>query len=144
MGRTLSGLRSAGSTLSARIAAPMGSVPAPVNATTPFISAITPGVAIPCSASSAAITENAVPMRTVRPSRRRAPTIVIVPAAAVRAREVMPTPAKWTMPSMETMSPANMCSRSGGTAAANAASASTGASLSLHWRICHLSAGATA
>ena len=55
---------------SARIAAPAGSVAPPVNMTTLFVEQ-EPGVASPCRASSAAITANAVPSRTVRPSARR-------------------------------------------------------------------------
>ncbi len=58
---------------SARIAPPTGSVAPPVNVTTPFRPKITPGVESPCSASSAAITANAVPTSTVRVSAYRAP-----------------------------------------------------------------------
>ena len=50
-----------------------------------------PGVARPCSASSAAITANAVPTSTVRVSLKRAPTIVSATAAAAAASAVTPT-----------------------------------------------------
>ena len=40
-----------------------------MKATTPFMPMRIPGVAIPCSASSEAMTEKAVPTRTVRLSR---------------------------------------------------------------------------
>ena len=68
-GRTAAGRRSAGTTPSARIAAPNGKVAPPVNATTPLIPTRTPGVASPCRQRSAAITENALPTRTAWPSR---------------------------------------------------------------------------
>ena len=72
--RTLCGRFTDGNAASASIAAPTGSVAPPVKATRPFQPTIIPGVASPCSASSAAITEKAVPTRTVRgvaPARAR-------------------------------------------------------------------------
>ena len=91
---TASGRRSEGSAVSARIAPPTGSVAPPVKATTPLFPTITPGEAKPWRASSAAITANAVPMSTVRPSRRLAPTMVRVTAAIVVANAVVPTQMK--------------------------------------------------
>ena len=76
----------------ARIAPPIGSVAPPVNETTPFSPTRKYGVAMPWSESRAAMTEKAVPRRTVRPSRRRAPITVSATAAAAAARAVMPTP----------------------------------------------------
>ena len=90
--------RKAGSAESARMAPPIGSVAPPVNETTPLSPKIRPGVAIPCSARSAAIVEKAVPTRTVRVSRLRAPTIVSATAAAAAGSAVRPTPTKWMVP----------------------------------------------
>ena len=61
----------------------------PASAITPFIPTTTPGVANPCTASSAVVVENAVPSRIARPSRARTPasvsptaTTAAVPAAS--------------------------------------------------------------
>ena len=80
---------------SASTSAPAGSEAAPANATTPFVPTSTPGVASPCTASSAVIVENAVPSRTVRPSRRRAPATLRIADAIVAASAAAATSAKW-------------------------------------------------
>ena len=90
------GRRRAGRADSASTAAPTGSVAPPVKATTPFMPIRTPGVAMPCSARSAAMTENAVPTRIVRLSRRFAPANVRASAATAAASAVRPTPLKCT------------------------------------------------
>ena len=53
--------------------APTGRVAAPVSETTPFISTTKPGLAMPWTSKSDAITVKAVPTRTARPSPRRQP-----------------------------------------------------------------------
>src|SRR5262245_12536225 len=95
-GRTLFGLRRAGSAVNASTAAPTGSVAPPVKAITPLSPISTPGVARPWIASSEAMTENAVPTTNVRPSPRRAPWIVSASAASAAVSAVSPTPSKWT------------------------------------------------
>ena len=77
---------------SASTAAPIGSVVAPVNATTPFCPTITPGVTRPCTASRAAMIVNPPATTTVRASPRRAPMVMSVSAAAAAARALTPTP----------------------------------------------------
>ena len=120
------GRRSEGSAESASTAPPTGSVAAPVKPTSPLYGRMIPGVASPCSASRAAITVNAVPSRTVRPSFRRAPTIVSATAARVAATAVRPTPAKCVHAPNETWSCARKPSRLVGSRIAAAAQASAG------------------
>ncbi len=127
----LPGLRSLGRAESARIAPPIGSVAPPVNETTPLSPIRIPGVAIPCRASSAAITEKAVPIRTVRPSFRLAPIRVNATAAAVAAAAVIPTPTKWTSPPNATLSRAKKCPAAVGNTANAPPTARIGASRSL-------------
>ena len=55
-GPTARGRRVAGSALRARMTAPIGSVAAPVSATTPFMPTTKPGLATPSTTSSDAIT----------------------------------------------------------------------------------------
>ena len=78
---------------SARIAAPAGRVAPPVSITAPYCSSgkSTPGVEIPCRASSAAITAKAVPISTVRVSAKRAPIAVSAIDAAAATSAVIPT-----------------------------------------------------
>ena len=64
----------------------------PVSVSPPFVPRITPGVARPCTARSAAISENPPPITTVRTSPWRAPMVVSATAAAVATSAVTPTP----------------------------------------------------
>ncbi len=130
-GFTASGRRRTGRTLSARIAPPTGSVAPPVNATTPFISTRTPGVVRPCRTSSAAMTQNALPTSTARPSRRRAPTTVRAAAETVASSAPRATPQKCTAPPNWTLSRPTKWRSAGGTHATNDANASDGTSRSL-------------
>jgi hypothetical protein len=127
--RTPRGRRSDGSAESASTAPPIGSVAAPVKPTSPLYGRMIPGVASPCRASSAAITVKAVPSRTVRPSLRRAPSIVSANAAAVAATAVRPTPAKCVQAPNETWSCAKKPSSVVGRRTAAAAAASAGCCL---------------
>ena len=90
--RTLCGRLTDGRAARARMAAPTTRVAPPVKATRPFQPDEHSRRRSPWSASNAAMTENAVPTRTVRASLRRAPTTVSATAAAVAATAVKPTP----------------------------------------------------
>ena len=83
---------------------PAGIVAAPENATTPKSSKSTPGVAIPCSTSSAAMTANAEPIITLRPSFRRAAATVSTIAATVAAPALAPTKSACATPPQATCS----------------------------------------
>ena len=63
---------------------------------TPFGPTITPGVEKPCSANSAVIVENAVPISTARPSRARAPATVSASDAKLVSAAAVPTSPKWS------------------------------------------------
>ncbi len=96
MGERRSGLRSAGRAERASTAPPTGSTAAPEKATTPFWPVSMPGVERPWTVRIPAITAKAVPSRTVRPSRRRAPTIERASAAIATASEAKARSQKWT------------------------------------------------
>src|SRR3954454_19685604 len=129
--RTVARPRGSGNADSARMTAPTGSVAPPVIATTPFAPNQTPGVAKPCSASSAAMTANAVPTSTVLVSARRAPRIVRPLAAPAATSALKPTEYACISPVKLTgLSPTVTCSTAGVAAAAPPSSA-TGHSCSL-------------
>ena len=92
---TAPGRRSSGITASASTPPPTGRVAAPAKATRPFIPTRNPGVISPWMQSSAAIDENAVPIRTDRASPRRAPETVRTTAAAAARPALMPSAKKW-------------------------------------------------
>src|SRR3954452_7050268 len=124
-GLTFRRTRGRGSTETTRIRAPTGSVAPPVIATTPLFPNQTPGVAKPCSASSALITANAVPTSIVRVSPRRAPTIVRPTAAPAATAALKPTDTKCVCPVYDTVCPPSASSTTAGIAATTAPSASS-------------------
>ena len=71
--------------------APIGSVMPPVMEARVLGPRISPGVARPCTASSAPMVENAMPASTARASSRRTPIAVRAKAAAVAASALAPT-----------------------------------------------------
>ncbi len=120
------GRRSPGSALSASTTAPAGSDAAPAKATTPFGPASTPGVAKPCTASSAVIVEKAAPSSTVRPSRRRAPAMVRIADATAAASAPASTSAKCVNEEVTTGSPAAHSITAPGISAIAATAATSG------------------
>ena len=83
---TCRGRRSIGRPDAARIVPQTGRLSAPATCTRPLAGRITPGVARPWMTSIVAITENAMPIHTARPSfRRAAMTDIAIAEAAARA-----------------------------------------------------------
>ena len=123
-GRTALGRPTAGRAERARIAPPIGSVRPPLSATTPYASTEIPGVVSPCRRSSDAITENATPTRTARPSPARAPAMVRVKAATVARPAPIDTHATCIQPPRSTVRSPTKTSTAIGPRATAAASAS--------------------
>jgi hypothetical protein len=84
-----------------------------------------PGVVRPWMASSAAIEEKAVPIRTERPSPRRAPTSVRASAAAEARPALIAIGRKWIAPSTCTSLPPKRCTIPAGSTAQAASRASS-------------------
>ena len=85
-GRTRPAARAPGAPRAPARAPPSGSVAPPVKATTPLFPTRTPGVVGPWRQSSAAITENAQPTRTARPSFARTPATTSAIAVTTASR----------------------------------------------------------
>ncbi len=81
--------------MSASSAAPTGIERPPASAITPFMPTTTPGVANPCTISSAVVVEKAVPSRITRPSRPRTPAAVSPIATKAAVPPAVTTGQKW-------------------------------------------------
>jgi hypothetical protein len=73
---TRPGRRSEGNAVSASRPTPAGTERPPASAITPFGPTMKPGVASACTANSAVMVENAIPISTLRPSRARPPAML--------------------------------------------------------------------
>ena len=120
------GRRTAGSAEAARITAPAGRFRAPATCTNPFSPTSAPGVASAWMTSIIAITENAIPSTTARPSCTRAANTDRLSAATAASAPAAPTTTTCTPGATITWRSAVAASRPTGTSAAAAKMTTTG------------------
>jgi hypothetical protein len=105
---------------------PIGRLSAPATCTRPLAPRITPGVASAWMVNRAAITENAMPSHTARPSLRRAAMTDIATDAAIARMPATPTTAMWITGATISMCVPVRATSSVGTSAACARTTPTG------------------
>lgn len=120
-----------------------GRLSAPATCTRPLAGTITPGVARPWITSIVAITENAMPIHTARPSFRREAMTDIVTADVAASAPATPTTAMWTAGANITIAMLPVTSTTTGITAERASSPTTGRRGRICFMVCFSGAGTT-